>query len=530
MTDAPPDPPPPPPGSTPPPAPPDSSTIGDDLRSLSTPQRESPLGAFFKALGALRQLGFAGLGIIFALRAIGSYRLLLIPVGLGIVALAIASWWRFTFQISGDELVVEQGVLSRERKTIPLGRIQAVTIEQRLLHRLFGLVQAQVETAGSSGVELTLSAIDRPRAEALRRVSTIHGAQAPEATQAGADTGSIPAPPTAGVPTGDRGEEVVLTRSMGDLFKVALSSNPLVGLGTAFAGLVAFGSELSDLVGLPVDQTEEFAEELATSPARIALVVVVFIALFVVGSLIATIVPLHELTLFRSDRGLRSAAGLLSRRERIAPRERIQLLSSAANPIQRRFGIRTVTLPTAGAGSDSDQNSSLIRLPGTSAGELAELHDLLLPDAEPMTDTLAHGISSAAIGRWTAWVGIPLALITGLQLTVFVGWWSLISLLWLPIAAIGARLNHRHWSWELKPDSLNVQHGPITRVRTAMPVRKTQTVRLRRSLFHRRRGLASVRVSSAAGSVVVPHIELAEARRLADELLYRAETDPRPFM
>lgn len=527
MADAPPPPPPPEFAASPPPTP--GASIDSDIAALSVPQRESMLGAVFKALGALRQLGFAGVGIIFALRAIGSYRLLIVPVVLVLVALAIASWWRFTFQVSGDELVVEQGVLSRERKTIPLGRIQAVTIDQRLLHRPFGLVQAQVETAGSSGVELTLAAIDRPRAEALRRVSTRHGAQVPDPGVSGDQ--AVPAAPTAGIPTADRGEHVVLTRSMGDLLKVALSSNPLVGIGTAVAGLVAFGSELTDLVGLPTDRTEDLAEEIAGSPALIVAAVLAFIALFVLGSLIATIVPLHELTLFRTERGLRSAAGLLSRRERVAPRERIQLLSSSANPIQRRFGIRTVTLPTAGASADSDQNSSLIRLPGTSVDEIAELRDLVLPGTDMAAGvTPKNGISHAAILRWTAWIGIPLALITGLQLAVLFGWVGLVGLLWIPIAAVGARMNHRSWHWELGPESLEVQHGPITRIRTSMPVRKTQTVRLRRSLFHRRQGLASVRVSSAAGSVIVPHIELAEAHRLVDELLYRAETDPRPFM
>lgn len=538
MSDSPFEPPSPPPAPAPPAAyrlpPPDEQTIDDDIVALSVPQRESPFSIIYKMLGALRQTGFAGIGIIVAINAIGLYRLLIVPIVLLVVALAVASWRRFTFQIVGDDLVVEQGVLSRERKTIPLGRIQAVTINQRLLHRMLGLVEAQVETAGSSGVELTLAAIDRPRAEALRRVSTLHGAQAPEAAariSAPPPDSAIPAPPTAGLPASDRGEQIVLSRSLGDLLKVALSSNPLAGLGTAIAGLAVFGSELSDLIGLPTDRTGDIAEEIIASPGLIAAAIVAFGLLFVLGSMIATIVPLHELTLFRTDRGLRSAAGLLNRRERIAPRERIQLISSAANPIQRRFGIRTVTLPTAGTSAGSDRNSSLIRLPGTSAHEEDELRELLLPGGvQENRHELANGISSAAINRWTAWVGFPLVLITGFQLAVFVGWVGLVALLWLPITAVGARINQRNWRWELSPEALEVQHGPITRVRTSMPVRKSQTIRLRRSLFHRRRGLASVRVSSAAGSVVVPHIELAQANALIDELLYRAETDPRPFM
>lgn len=66
------------------------------------------------------------------------------------------AWQRvhgFRLTRDGDDLRTEYGLLTRVVTTIPLHRIQALTVREGPLHRLFGRVAVKAETAGGGGGE-----------------------------------------------------------------------------------------------------------------------------------------------------------------------------------------------------------------------------------------------------------------------------------------------------------------------------------------------------------------------------------------
>ena len=77
-------------------------------------------------------------------------------------------WRRFTYWVGEEQLVIEHGVLSRNRRTIPFDRIQDISLEQKLLARLFGVSIARIETGGGGGDEGELNCISRAEADRLR--------------------------------------------------------------------------------------------------------------------------------------------------------------------------------------------------------------------------------------------------------------------------------------------------------------------------------------------------------------------------
>ena len=86
------------------------------------------------------------------------------------VPLAVLSWWRFRYVVSGGRLELHSGVFSRSVRTIPLERVRGIDVTEPFVHRLFGLVKVDVEAAagGDSKAELSLAAISRAQAEELR--------------------------------------------------------------------------------------------------------------------------------------------------------------------------------------------------------------------------------------------------------------------------------------------------------------------------------------------------------------------------
>lgn len=81
---------------------------------------------------------------------------LLAGVALGVMALirllsvgwAIVQLYGFTLERDGVELRTTRGLFTRVRATIPLARVQVVTVRQPALMRLLGRVEVRVQTAG----------------------------------------------------------------------------------------------------------------------------------------------------------------------------------------------------------------------------------------------------------------------------------------------------------------------------------------------------------------------------------------------
>lgn len=58
---------------------------------------------------------------------------------------------RFSYRIIEDKIIINHGVLTRTRATIPYSRIQNITIVNGIFDRMFKTFTVKIETAGSSG-------------------------------------------------------------------------------------------------------------------------------------------------------------------------------------------------------------------------------------------------------------------------------------------------------------------------------------------------------------------------------------------
>ena len=71
-------------------------------------------------------------GVVAFARDEGLGTLLLAVGGLLAVVLAfrVLAWWRFTYTLLPNEMYIESGVVSRNRRSIPWDRVQDVEIER----------------------------------------------------------------------------------------------------------------------------------------------------------------------------------------------------------------------------------------------------------------------------------------------------------------------------------------------------------------------------------------------------------------
>jgi putative membrane protein len=514
--------------------PPDAAagSVDDQDRAvLADPARQSPVAVVFMAWKFIKGLGMVNIGLALAFLISGRLPSQLLAAGLvaamvGAVLVVIA-WWRFTFSVVGGELLVRKGILAEEKLTIPLDRVQSVSIDQKFLHRFVGLVSASVDTAGSSTAEFELSAIDRPRAEALQRLAAGHRRSAvassgPEAVVGvdGVGTGPV-------VDEAAQAEELIV-RTPGQLIRIGLSSWPWAGL-VALAPLGAVAGDLAEQLpfgeslwnALPVDDLpDEFGTTLVAVVIGLALFAVVAAALLgAILQMAQQLVSNWDLRLIRTSTGLRRTAGLFNKTSRASTVSRIQALQTDRTPMQRTFGFVKLTMPTVGEGD--------LIIPGTDDGELATMRSVLFgrPDP-PVLDRMISPLYIFLAVRNQALIVVPLAVAAA----VLIDWRLVVLLAIVPLRWLVARREWKLRRWSCSADRVAEAYEFVNRHTAEFDLIKTQSAEISRSFFERRRGLATVTLRTAEGFLAVPLIPLADAEAVRDRALFAVESQRRSFM
>lgn len=541
--------PPPPPEAIPPRCPPPapSDIDGSDGSDGMVDRRLHPAAI---AVWPLQQ----AIGLVVLLVFGGASRWGWIAPAVGVVATvayALVRWVRFRWTLQGPNLVIEQGVLQRQRRVIPADRVQSVDLISPLRHRLFGVVQVRVEAIGGSDTEGLLEALDRPTALALQDAliaarARARAADPRSAAAAGPGTsGTTRGPTGSGGPAGSAGDRpwspgVAAERSWSPESAVtATGPAPAVGAAPAVVGttpspplpgtggaprvlarvtpgsLVKAGltggrvGVVAVLLGgaqqVAGDRIEDAIDLVPSDVGLVVAAVVVAlaaIAVFLV-SVIATVVSYWGFTISRDDDELRISRGLLEQRLETVPIRRIQALRIEQNLLRRWLGLASVKADLAGRAGGGDGGTGLLLPVGPVAEAQRLVADLLgtegpvLADLQPADPRsrrrwsirgLACALPGAAIGAGAILIGAPL-------------WAPAVGALLGALA--GVPMTRAAWTALGRGEVEGVvvaTSGVVVRRRVHVPVGRIQTMTVGASPFQRRLGLADVHIGIARSS------------------------------
>lgn len=499
-----------------------AETQAPSAPAVSVPlSRLHPLTLLVAAANALRG-AILPLAVIYVVgnRTSFGLPLLLVVTALSLVASA-ARYFTFTYRVEAGELITRQGILDRTERHIPLTRVQDVRMEQGVLHRLLGVVDVHIETAGGQGAEASLSAVGRADAERLRRAIVGAG-------------GVANAPPEAGPPAAQR--DIIRRVGLRELVVAGLAANHLAS-GTAIVfGAWAF---LDDV--LPRDEQRRYLVLLVRTVQRwwepggwtAGLVGAAFLgAVLLVGMLLSvagSVLLFYGFTLRRDGEDLHRTYGLLTRRASRLPRRRIQLLKIEESAPRRLLGLATLHADTAGSAAPGGKTGRDVLLPVVGRDEVEALLPAFFPDVDP---PVWRHVSRLAIRRETAkgvWACLLFAVLSFLLLrnTAAPPLLALWPLGLVPLLYGVNVLGYRHLGYALGTGYLRTRRGTLERATHVVPVRNLQVVVLRQTPFDRRLGLATLRADTAGqtytgGGPQIRHLPWAEALALAQTLARQA--------
>lgn len=493
-----------------------------EVSAAAAERRLHPMSWLFVLLAQLRQfvLPLIALFVFGRGGSNGDFENELWPL-IGVGALVVISLWQyFTYRygVVGDALVVRQGLLERSLRVIPFARIHNVAVQQSMLHRMFGVAEVRLESAGGQKPEAEMRVLRLDDALALESLVRRGGRAAPEA---GIDPVVV---------------RVLMEMRPAEVLKLGLISNRgLIVVGAAFAAISQVSPRL-----LP-NLFEQWGEtvfgwagerafsmpEYVLAAASLAAFGILALRLF---SMLLALLQYYGFRLSEQERRLTVERGLLARWRTSASRRRIQSWTLTEGVMHRLFARRSLEVDTAVTEAQNQQRALRDIAPIGDIATCEALIERLLPGAG-WADLEWRPLPRAAFWRLFVpgmlWLGVFTA-----ALTWRFGPWGLSLLLWLPWSVYKTRQEVQRAAYALGSALIAVREGWWRRHWRFAEIDKLQALQLTRSPLDRRFGTASLRLDTAGAGAMSPPLQvrlipLAEARALYERL--SAELARRPL-
>ena len=425
---------------------------------------------------------------------------------------ALLYYWRFKYSVEGRVLIVEKGILQRERLQVPFERIQTIQLFQGPIQQLFGLTGLRVDTAGSSGSEIKLVAISRVAGKALQEIlrsqSSASDEDVLETSPEANRTQSAPLSQAL-----EPAHSQLVSLSIPELVKVGLSQNHL---RNAFASLAL----LSYVIG---NRPEALTSWLDGMPAFMApligaamvLLILPAMLLFLMSGVVVSVATAfmryYNLRSSIGPDGLHAEMGLLRRNTFQMPFARIHLTVWRSNWIRRKLGFETLEVRQAQAQSGT-QGGVRVFLPAMEPSHRTILENALYGD---MGQGAVMELLPVRRLRWLLWAfsALPAGLFW-LSLNPLTA--ALATALWLWVTAATTARRFASLRMTVFRDTIVLEKGWFWRQRTLLRMAQIQGVEWERHVFLERRSIGHVVFHTAAGARRFPYVQKDQGEALRD--------------
>ncbi len=421
--------------------------------------------------------------------------LALVALVLGVTTLI---WSRFTYQVTDREIRIKSGLLNRNNRSIPFDRIQDVSLEQKLAHRLLGLATVALETGSGGGEDGQLEALTRTDADNLR--DTIRDYKAGRRADPSHSAGEIVS--EEGTPLFAMDNRRIFIAGLFNFSFVLLAILGALAQNLDFLLPDGFFDPRSWIDALPKrDIIDGLSFWMRIGGALAAILSLVTIGL--VSGVGRTFVREYGFRLERVDSGqpgFRRRRGLFTLTDMVMPIHRVQAAIIQTGPVRQRYGWYHLKFKSLAGDASGETDHS-----AAPCATRAEIDTILSHCAiRPATAELEfHQVSPALWWRRAVLAGTLLAATAIASGSLIHPGFYTVLLLALPVSLL-LFLNWQHHQYVLSGGQLFVRSGWWRRRLTLLPVAKIQTIDVCQRPLDHPLDLASLIIGIAGGSTIAP--------------------------
>ena len=413
----------------------------------------------------------------------------------GLLTVFPAAFRYFTtrFRITEAALELKSGLIFRQDRTIPLERIQNVTVSRSLIERALNVATLKIETASGGEAEASLSVV---KFEDIDSIESQLRYRKPTVTSE-----------IAGEVVGD--EVVPLVEPVAPIiYKATLKDLLIAGATENRAGIIVasvmglFGS--TGVMNQFLDRMDLDQVGRTNTTLLVASAIGGFLLLLLVGwlaSMGSTLLKYFDFTLSEDGDVLRIQHGLLNQLRSSIPRRRVQAATYQSPMLQRMSGFGKVMASSAGSFQDTSTGGRALVSPMVRLEHIDQFFELVLPgyaisglDFKPSSKAtwlrgvlgtlplLALFLTVVFVLRKPQFVSIPIALCAFIALSHYMSW--------------------RVFRYSVTDDRVVTISGWLTRKTTIVPMDRIQWAMASQSPFQRRWGIAEVKAYTASATAL----------------------------
>ena len=284
--------------------------------------------------------------------------------------LSALRWYSYRYRLSPNGILeVHSGIFQKKRRTLSRNSVQALDIEQGILHKIFRVVRVRIDTAGGAeGGEVEFTAILRKEAERINTVLKGNSDAVSDLHERNRTT-SENAP--------------LYQASFGTLLTYALTSGKV---GFIFPFLFAALTELpEEFVAMIVRSVSDVVQSYSTrlfggsGPFLILIFSIVVLFLSWILSTAMTVLTYASFRISRDGDELKTSYGLLKSYQTSIPVRQVKSIALRENRLRIPFSLVSVFVEV-NRGRGKHANESILLLPIVHKHELQTLIQQILPD------------------------------------------------------------------------------------------------------------------------------------------------------
>ena len=484
---------------------------------LAKPRRTNPKTFAIKAIEYLVQLAVpvsvAGYTMIddsgrIPVAVVAIILALLVAVN---IALSYLAWYRLTYTVGAEDIRVEAGILNRTARSVPFERIQDVSLEEKLLPRLFGLTEVKFETGAGGGDDLTLSYLGVEEGGMLRDLVRERR------------DGIAPAPDSADASPAPTDADTVFAMDTRRVLTFGLFEFSLVVVALLFG----FVQQFEGLLPFDPYDLDWWQEQLAGPGAWLAglgaatqvigavLATAMLAVVGVATGIVRTAMREWDFRLERTARGFRRRRGLLTRTDMVMPVHRVQAVKVTTGVIRRLFGWHGLSFVSLAGDTNSTNHDAA---PFAQMDEIAPI--VRMARFAPPSSELDWQRTSRRYRFDTIVVEAMVFGVIGIVVAVLLPWyWTLVPIALVLVSIVGNWLGWRMRRHAIDAVQIYQRAGVLSPKLMIGNRARLQSAEVRRGPLAQRRGYASLQLGLAGGGFALHGLPVERAYALRAALV-----------
>nr|WP_314491237.1 PH domain-containing protein [uncultured Chryseobacterium sp.] len=439
-----------------------------------------------------------------------------IAVLLILIGSAVLQYYHFKYYIDeeNEEFVIHEGIINTSVTKIKRENIQEVNISQPFVHRFFNIYKLEIDTPGSSGKEVKISALTKQNAVDLKKYLLTEKKIAEKSEESDETL---------------QDKDIQLIRSIKistlSILKYGITANYVQSF-LALVSLIIYGfSEITNLLRkaefeTPLDYDTVESHFLAFSVPVILGIVLGAVIIGILINTVRTLIKFFNFKITENNQSFSFEYGLFNTRNSIVNKSKVQVVTETQNWIQKKMKISYVKFLQIGKNEEEDHKNAAA-VPGIDNGEKVKLTEAVWTENPVFEHSLKPNFRFILLSTFQ-WIVIPLFLIFLIEKELLVNYWfmaviySVLAELFILIYFRNLRLFYNERFIRLKSGIWDVDNRTFE-------VEKLQTVKISQYFWQRKTNLGTVTFYTSAGHFKIAALNYLKLKKLLNYCIFKIE-------